>query len=311
VAKARSLNETTGGRGGRRTAWRVDRLYPQLLLAPVVILVGVGIIFPLLYLLYMSVHNYNTFFSRVMVFNGLANYQRLLTEPAFWKTLSVSATWVVGSVVPQFLVGLVMALLLNEQFPGRGLVRTIVLLPWVVSGVVTGIIWGWMFDGTIGVLNDLLIKAHFITLPVPWGARVPTTWVMVLVANTWRGAPFFAIMLLAALQAISPDLYEAATVDGAGRLKRFRFVTLPMLVNTIVLSTLLRAIWTFNYVDLIWTLTHGGPVNATRTLAVQVLQSAYTDGDFGYAAALSVSLVVVLLLFSTLYWRLHRLGYQP
>jgi multiple sugar transport system permease protein len=306
-----SLSEMAGVSARLRAAWRVDRLYPQLLIAPVILLVGVGIIFPLLYLLYMSFHDYNVFYNRVMVFNGFANYGRLLADPVFWKALRVSATWVVGSVVPQFLVGLVMALLLNESFPGRGFVRTIILLPWVVSGVVTAILWGWMFDGTIGVINDLLMKGHLITLPIPWAARVPTTWVMVLVANTWRGAPFFAIMLLAALQAISPDLYEAATVDGADRLQRFRLITLPMLMNAIVLSTLLRAIWTFNFVDLIWTLTHGGPMTETRTLAVQVLQSAYTDGDFGYAAALAVALVVILVLFSALYWRLNRLGYQP
>jgi multiple sugar transport system permease protein len=311
VAEPMSLGKMASVPARWRAAWRVDRLYPQLLIAPVILLVGVGIIFPLLYLLYMSFHNYNVFYNRVMVFSGLANYGRLLADPAFWKALRVSVTWMVGSVVPQFLVGLVMALLLNESFPGRGFVRTIILLPWVVSGVVTAILWGWMFDGTIGVINDLLMKAHFITLPVPWAALVPTTWVMLLVANTWRGAPFFAIILLAALQAISPDLYEAATVDGADRFQRFRFVTLPMLVNAIVLSTLLRAIWTFNFVDLIWTLTHGGPMMETRTLAVQVLQSAYTDGDFGYAAALAVAFVVILVLFSALYWRLNRLGYQP
>jgi multiple sugar transport system permease protein len=311
VAEPMSLSEMAGVPARWRAAWRVDRLYPQLLIAPVILLVGVGIIFPLLYLLYMSFHDYNVFYNRVMVFNGFANYGRLLADPLFWKALRVSVMWVVGSVVPQFLVGLVMALLLNESFPGRGFVRTIILLPWVVSGVVTAILWGWMFDGTIGVINDLLMKAHFITLPIPWAALVPTTWVMVLVANTWRGAPFFAIMLLAALQAISPDLYEAATVDGADRLQRFRLITLPMLMNAIVLSTLLRAIWTFNFVDLIWTLTHGGPMMETRTLAVQVLQSAYTDGDFGYAAALAVAFVVILALFSALYWRLNRLGYQP
>ena len=311
MAEPMRLSEMADAGAGQRAAWRVGRLYPQLLVAPVVILVGVGIIFPLLYLLYMSFHDYNVFYRRVMVFNGLENYGRLLADSVFWKALRVSVMWVVGSVLPQFLVGLVMALLLNEAFPGRGFVRTIILLPWVVSGVVTAILWGWMFDGTIGVINDLLMKAHFITLPVPWAARVPTTWVMVLVANTWRGAPFFAIILLAALQAISPDLYEAATVDGADRWQRFRLITLPMLVNAIVLSTLLRAIWTFNFVDLIWTLTHGGPMTETRTLAVQVLQSAYTDGDFGYAAALSVAFVLILMLFSALYWRLNRLGYQP
>lgn len=311
MAESMRLSEMAGAGASQRAAWRIDRLYPQLLVAPVVILVGVGIIFPLLYLLYMSFHDYNVFYRRVMVFNGLENYGRLLADSVFWKALRVSVTWVVGSVVPQFLVGLVMALLLNESFPGRGFVRTIILLPWVVSGVVTAILWGWMFDGTIGVINDLLMKTHFITLPVPWAARVPTTWVMVLVANTWRGAPFFAIILLAALQAISPELYEAATVDGADRWQRFRLITLPMLVNAIVLSTLLRAIWTFNFVDLIWTLTHGGPMMETQTLAVQVLQSAYTDGEFGYAAALSVSFVLILILFSALYWRLNRLGYQP
>jgi multiple sugar transport system permease protein len=287
----------------------VGHLYPVLLVGPATALVGVGILYPLGYLTYLSVHQYSPFYQREMIFTGLTHYQKLVLDARFWASLQASTIWVIGSVVPQFLLGLVMALLLNERFPGNGAVRSVILLPWVVSGVVTGIIWSWLFDGTVGVISDLLMRIGVVNAPIAWGVQPASAWFMVLVANAWRGAPFFAIMLLAALQSIPSDLYEAAKVDGADRWDRFRDITLPLITNTIILSTLLRAIWTFNYVDLLWTMTHGGPTNSTRTLAIDILQVAYIDGDFGYAAALSVALVIVLLAFSGLYWRLHRFGH--
>ncbi|MHB1133190.1 MAG: carbohydrate ABC transporter permease [Chloroflexota bacterium] len=276
------------------------------------LLVGVGIFYPLIYVTYISLQEYSPFYTQgQMSFIGLQHYQRLLGDGEFWRSLVTSGIWVLGSVIPQFLIGLGIALLLNERFPGRGVIRSIILLPWVVSGVVTGILWMWLFDGTVGVINDLLVRGGLAEAPVPWAVRPDSAFFMLFVANAWRGAPFFAIMLLAALQSISPDIYEAARVDGAGRWDRFRRVTLPMIMNAVILSTLLRCIWTFNYIDLIWTMTHGGPANNTRTLAMLILDTSYRDGDFGYAAALSVGLVLVLLSFSGLYWRLNRFGYQP
>jgi multiple sugar transport system permease protein len=283
------------------------RWYPYALIGPVVLLVAAGIVYPLVYLVYLSTQDYSPFYHQTMTFAGLANYIKLLHDPLFWSTLQASVIWVVGSVVPQFVIGLGLALLLNEHFPGNGFARSIVLLPWAISGVITGIIWTWLFDGTVGVINDLLMRAHVVSLPIAWSVVPATTWAMVLIANTWRGAPFFAIVLLAAMQSIGPELYEAAKVDGAGRLDRFRFISFPLILNAVILSTLLRSIWTFNYVDMLWTMTHGGPVNTTRTLPIDILHTAYIDGDFGYATALSIALVCLLLVFSAVYWQLNRL----
>ena len=290
-------------------AWQ-KRGLPYLLIGPVVLLVGIGVFYPVVYVVDLSLHAYSPFFSSTMRFVGAENYRRLIGDAEFWHSLQVSAIWVAGSVIPQFLLGLGLALLLNERLFARGIIRAIVLLPWVVSGVVTGIIWLWLFDGTIGVLNDLLMKAGLILMPIPWSVQPMTTYLMLFVANAWRGSPFFAIMLLAALQSISPEVYEAAMIDGAGRWQRFRYVTLPLILNAVVISTLLRAIWTFNYVDLIWTMTQGGPVNASRTLALDIFKVAYQDGDFGFAATLAVALCVILLLFSGAYWQLNRFSNQ-
>jgi len=283
------------------------RLFPYLAVGPVALLVALGVVYPIGYVVVLSAHDYSPFQMRAMQFVGAGNYLRLLGDPEFWASLRAGAIWVVGSVVPQFLLGLAMALVLNERFHGRGLVRTIVLVPWVVSGVVTGIIWSWLFDGTVGVVNDLLMRAGLVAAPVAWTVQPATTWLALFVANAWRGAPFFAIVLLAALQSISPDLYEAAKIDGAGHWQRFRFVTLPLVLGTVILATLLRALWTFNFLDLIWTMTRGGPAHLTRTMPLYVFDKAYTEGDFGYAATISCALCVVLLAFSALYWQLHRL----
>jgi multiple sugar transport system permease protein len=286
---------------------RRQDLYPYLLVAPVAIPIAILVIYPIVNMVYLSLHHYLIIRPDNVYFSGLENYATLLTDREFLRSLKVSGIWVAGSVIPQFLLGLAIALLLNEAFPGRGLVRTITLMPWVLSGVVTGIIWLWLFDGTIGVINDLLMKAHLVARPVAWAIRPGTSFLMLFVANAWRGAPFFAITLLAALQGIDPEIYEAAAIDGATRWGRFRHVTIPLIMSTVIVTTLLRAIWTFNWIDLIWTMTKGGPINATRTVAMYVFDTAYLEADFGYAATLSLALLIVLAVFSALYWRLNRL----
>ena len=287
--------------------WRRERL-PWAMAAPVAVLVGVGVLFPLAYVVVLGSQDYSPYLGPETRWVGLANYARVFGDSGFWRALSASAIWVVGSVVPQFLLGLAMALVLNETFRGRGFVRTILLAPWAVSGVVTGFIWMWLFDGTIGVINDLLMKAGFADAPVAWGIHPASTWTMVFVANAWRGAPFFAIVILAALQSIDPALYESASIDGAGRWQKFRYVTLPLIVNAIVISTLLRALWTFNFIDLIWTMTRGGPAGTTTTLPIYIFDVVYQKGEFGYGGALSVVLCTILILFAGAYWQLNRLA---
>ncbi len=291
----------------RWRSWRRRTGFPWLLVAPVAILVAIGVLYPLGYVVLLSSEDYSPYFGKPMRWAGVTNYARVFTDPSFWSALQASVIWVVGSVVPQFLLGLGMALLLNETFRGRGVVRTIILAPWAVSGVVTGFIWLWLFDGTIGVINDLLLKAGVVETSVPWGIYPATAWAMVFVANAWRGAPFFAIVILAALQTIDPALYEAANIDGGSRWQKFRFVTLPLILNALVISTLLRALWTFNFIDLLWTMTHGGPAGATTTLPIYIFDVIYQKGEFGYGAALSVVLCALLIAFSAAYWQLNRL----
>ena len=297
-----------------RRCWRslLQRdAFPWLLVAPVAILVAIGVLFPLVYVLLLGSEDYAPYLGKPARWVGLANYARVVADPTFWNALLASVIWVLGSVVPQFLLGLAMALVLNETFRGRGIVRTIILAPWAVSGVVTGFIWLWLFDGTIGVINDLLMKAGAVDAPVPWGIYPGTSWAMVFIANAWRGAPFFAIVILAALQSIDPALYEAASIDGATRWQKFRFVTLPMIANAIVIATLLRALWTFNFIDLLWTMTRGGPAGTTTTLPIYIFDVVYQKGEFGYGAALSVVLCLLLITFSAAYWQLNRLSRAP
>jgi multiple sugar transport system permease protein len=305
-AAGAALEGAPAGRRRLRLLWKREGL-PWTFVAPVAILVAIGVLFPLGYVLLLGSQDYSPYLGAPSRYVGLANYHAVFVDSAFWRALVASMIWVVGSVVPQFLLGLAMALVLNERFRFRGLVRTIILAPWAVSGVVTGFIWMWLFDGTIGVINDLLMKVGLVDAPVPWGIHESTTWAMVFIANAWRGAPFFAIVILAALQSIDPALYEAASIDGGTRWQKFRFVTWPLILNAVVIATLLRALWTFNFIDLIWTMTRGGPAGATTTLPIYIFDVVYQKGQFGYGSALAVVLCLILIAFSAGYWQLNRL----
>jgi multiple sugar transport system permease protein len=278
--------------------------YPYLLVSPTVAIVGLGVILGLGYIIIVSLQQYLLIRPNDIHFIGIENYTRIFDDRDFWRSITASITWVIGSVVPQFLLGLGLALILNERFRGRGILRVLTIMPWAVSGVVAGIMWLWIFDGSIGVLNDMLMRTGLIDRPTPWTLFPGSTWFTLFVANAWRGTPFFAIMFLAALQGIDSELYEAAKIDGAGAWRRFLHVTIPMIRQTIIISTMLRVIWTFNYIDLIYTMTEGGPLNATRTLAMYIFDTAYVDSDFGYAATLAVITCLILSVFSLIYWRL-------
>jgi multiple sugar transport system permease protein len=231
---------------------------------------------------------------------------RLVQDPVFWLTLWNSVVWVFGSVLLQFLVGFAAALLLQQAFRGRALVRTLTLLPWIIPGVVVGLIWEWLYQPNYGVINDLLLKAGWMHDRVAWLSSADLAMPAVIFTNIWRGIPFFAIMLLAGLQAIPGELYEAAHVDGASVLGRFWHITLPLLRPIIVVATATRIIWTFNYADLIFVMTGGGPANATQITSTYTLMQAYSNLDFGYAGALSVVLLLVMLAFTAAYLRVTR-----
>jgi multiple sugar transport system permease protein len=280
---------------------------PYLLIAPAVLLLGGLLAYPIGSVVWYSLRHYVLTQPWDDGPAGLDNFRRMVADPLFWHSLWFTLQWVVAEVGLQLVLGLGLALIVNETFIGRGFARAIVFSPWAVSGVLTTGIWILLYSPATGVfsfLHGLGVGPADVSV---LGGQ-PTVFPATVVAELWRGVPFFAILLLADLQSIPGDLYEAAHVDGAGRLARFRHVTLPHLRDAIVLSTLLRAVWEFNNVDLIYTLTGGGPANQTTTLPVYIARTAIDAKDFGYGAALTMAGFGILLCFSILYLRLSRFG---
>ncbi len=228
-------------------------------------------------------------------FIGLDHFRELLTDDVFGSALWNTLVWTGASVALQFLLGSMLALLLNREFPGRRLIQALVFLPWAVPTFLVGLDWAWLFNPEVGPLPHWLLALHLThdasnLLSDPRRALIGP-----IVAAVWWGIPFFAITTLAALQSIPKDLYEAAAIDGAGALRQFATITLPLLAPTFAITILLRTVWVANFADLIVVMTNGGPADSTQTVASYIYTSAFRRLDFGYAS--SIAAVLLLLLF--------------
>ena len=233
-------------------------------------------------------------------FVGLQHFEALMRDAAFRTALVNTLWWTFASVLLQFAFGLILALLLDKPFTGRGVAQALCFLPWAVPSFLTGLDWAWMFNPTIGPLPHWLYALGLLDSPrsilsdpslAMWGP---------IAANVWWGIPFFAITLLAALQAIPRDLYEAASIDGAGPIERFRSITLPFLAPTMAITILLRTVWISNFADLIVVMTNGGPADRTQIVASYIFTQAFRRLDFGYASAVALVLLVLLMAYSML-----------
>ena len=218
-------------------------IWPYLLVAPAVLIILCVVFIPVINAISMSFQNYDLRRPKEIAFNGVANYAKAFGDPLFWGALWRTIVWVVAGVGFQFLFGFILALLLNQKFVGRGMVRAVSMIPWVTPGVLIGLMWRWIYDGNFGVLNDLLLKIHAIGDKIPFLSQVGTAFPSVIVTIVWQGIPFFALMLLAALQGVSTEMYEAADIDGATAWQKLIYVTLPSIKNTIFVTGLLRVIW--------------------------------------------------------------------
>lgn len=236
-------------------------------------------------------------------FIGLEHYATLLRDPVFRIAATNTLVWVVAGALSQFLLGMAAALALNRPLPLIWLARILVLLPWLMPSVVAGHMWALMLDSRLGVVNDLLLRVGILDAYRAWFADPATAMPAVLVVELWRHFPFFALFLLAGMQAIPQELYDAAAMDGAGPVRRFFDVTLPLLAPVIVAATVLRTIGLFNSPDLMIVLTNGGPGYATQVLSLYAFQTAYAKFDFGYAAAISVVILGALMAFTIVYVR--------
>lgn len=282
---------------------------PYILIAPIIIFVLVLLLWPMINVYIMSLQNYKVLKPDARSFIGLENYITIFTKDVlFVKAMINSAVWVVVSVIVQTILGFALAMLLHTKFKGRGLYRALVLSPWAVAGVMVGIIWSLLYAETYGVINDLLKRAGLIQRNISWFSSGNLAMAATIIANVWRGIPFFCLNYLSALTSISDDIYESAKIDGANGVVTLFRITIPMIKDTIVLTTLLRSIWTFNAVDLIYSLTYGGPNNATTTMPLYIMTTFKSQLDYGYASALAGISTFMMMILAAVYLRMGKLG---
>ncbi|GAA3471436.1 carbohydrate ABC transporter permease [Nonomuraea roseola] len=235
-------------------------------------------------------------------FVGLANFADVLGGD-FWPVLRNTLVFTIGATLIPFVVGYALALALNSGIRGSGFLRGLFLFPWVIPGVVVSFLWLWIFNANYGVLNGVLMQAGFIESTVSWLGQPVTAMIAVIVTKTWASFPWMMVMLLAGLQTMPKELHEAASVDGAGAVRRFRSVTLPHMKGIAGIVLLLEFIWNFQHFDTIYVLTGGGPAGSTKTFAVAVYDTAFKGFDLGHATALGGLWMLLLLVLVAFYLR--------
>ncbi len=221
-------------------------------------------------------------------FSSLDNYSRMLIDGHFWQSLANTGVFTAASVTLEFLLGLGIALVLNQSFRGRGALRAIAILPWALPTALMGLVWAWIFNDQYGVWNDILMRLGLIKTGVNWLGEPSLAMLSVIAADVWKTTPFVSILLLAGLQSISEDLYEAYSLDGATAWQSFQNITLPMLLPQILIALLFRFAQAFGAFDLIQVLTAGGPAGATETVSLYIYSTVMRYLDFGYGATLVV-----------------------
>ena len=261
-------------------------LFPYLLIAPAMAAILVLIVYPIFRGVAMSF--FATQFGEKAPFIWFANYQRMLRSPDFLKAVWVTLIYTFFSVVGCFIIAMAVALITNARFRGRVVARVVMTMPWAIPEVAACLIMGWIFNYQYGVLNYMLKSVHLIAEPVGWLMNPKMAMGSVLGVTLWKIFPLSAVVLLAGLQSIPEELYEAARIDGADGPRVFRYITLPCLRPIASILVLLTIIWSFRRFAIIWVLTQGGPSMATETLVVGVYRSAFKSFDMGYAAAMAV-----------------------
>lgn len=308
-AQAASARLPSGGPGrtvGRTRASRERRL-GYALVAPVVLLLLAVTAYPLAYNLWNSFHSVNLSVAEsAQPFVGVDNYTKMFTSKEWVNALERTAAFTVVSIFIETIVALALALMLHRSFRGRGLLRAAILVPWAVPTVVSATLWKTMFDPRAGFVDYMLGGLSLPGAHTTWLAGIWTSWAAVLVADAWKNVPFMAIILLAGLQVIPGEIYEAARIDGATAWQAFRRMTLPLLKPALAVALIFRTLQAFLVFDVIYIMTGGGPGVSTETLSFLNWQTFLVGTDFGYGGAISVMLVVMSLAIAAVYVRLLR-----
>ncbi|MEH6725565.1 MAG: sugar ABC transporter permease [Hyphomicrobiales bacterium] len=292
-------------RGWRGVGLRRERWIGYYFLAPSMLLICLLIALPLGHAVVTSLYRTRGLRSN---FVGLDNYLRLFSRSEFWDSLQVSLVFTSVCVFFHMLLGLCLALLLNNIIRGRTIIRIGFLAPWIIAPSIGAVIWVWMLDPQFGIVNHILISMGLLDEAKAWLAEPKLAMISVIVVDVWRGTPFIMLLLLAGLQSIPKDQYEAARMDGATAWQELRFVTLPNLRYLLVVASTLDIIYTIRHFDTIAVMTGGGPIGATEVLPVLIYNTAFSENSFGRASAAGVVLLGIILIFSVFYLRMTQPG---
>ena len=287
----------------RASIWTRRRLVGYAFIAPVFAFLCAIVLFPIAHAFWTSLQRIRGLNA---TFVGVQNYERVLTDDAFWHSLGVSLAFTTACVALHIAIGLALALLLNELRFARTALRIAFLTPWMVAPAVGATIWLWLLEPQFGVVNYLLQAAGLIRAPLAWLGEPALAFASVVAVDVWRGVPFVMLLMLAGLQTIPREQYEAAAMDGANPWQRFRWITLPNLRYLLVVASTLDIINTIRHYDIIGVMTAGGPANATEVLPVLLYNTAFRGNRFGEAAAIGVLLLAIVLAFSIFHIRLTR-----
>jgi multiple sugar transport system permease protein len=276
-----------------------------LLMLPALVLLLALTLYPVLYGVWISFFNKHSFFPQ-QTFVGLGNYWYILNDPEFWASVWRGSVYAISTIVLQIALGVGTALVLNEAFPGRNLVRSIVIFPYVVPTVIAVILWKWLLNSQFGLINYLIETAGLVDEPISFMGR---NWIMVslIIVSVWQFFPFVVIGVLARLQTIPPELYDAAAVDGANALQRFFHVTLPQLMSVLFVIVLLRSIWMFTKFDTPWLMIQGGGAETyIRTLPIYTYMRTFAYYEAGLGSAMAVLMFVMLAAATAVYFGIWR-----
>jgi multiple sugar transport system permease protein len=273
------------------------------MLVPATVMILLISCYPLFRGIWLSFLNYNLLKPKKQGFAGIANYIKAFSDREFWGVLEYSFIYTVFVVVIAYFVGLTFAMLLNRNIKGRGLFRALALVPWIIPSAVAAVTWSWLVNDQVGLINHLIRQLPWQTKSVLFVADPQIARFTVIWTSAWKSFPFMMITLLAGLQAIPNELYEAAEIDGANFWQRFGYVTMPQLNSVTTVCTTLMFIWTFNNLENIYLLTRGGPNQATFVLSILTYYTAFMRSDLGYASAISTILLTVLVFVMLAYVR--------
>jgi multiple sugar transport system permease protein len=278
---------------------------PLLLILPSLLLAIAIILYPFFVIVRLSLSNVSPF-GQLRGFVGWANYAGALADPIFYGALWRTLIWTVTVVGGTVLISVPVALVLQQEFYGRGIARTIVMLPWALSLAMAGILWQWSFNADYGMINGILQDLGLISGPVHWMARADTAFPVEIGVGILVTIPFTTTIFQGGLSSVPTDIYEAARIDGASGVQQFRYLTLPLLKPFIEIAMVLNVIYVFNSFPIIWVMTGGGPDNATHILVTYAYELAFRLGRPGPAAAVSVLMLAIVLAFTMVYLRLQR-----